>query len=609
MPANYRAGRGRRGSVFMLYTLSIGLVVLPLLGLGIDMGVLYMVQARLWAGVDGAALGVGRMLGKGMTDDRLEEVGAEFLQSTFPAGYWSVPQLASAPQSDCNQTASALPANSFSVRHCTEGIGSHRVKVNAKIEVPLIFLRILNVDHATISTGAEATRRDSRVVLVVDRSFSMSPVWSSQLKPAAIAFTGMFRRGIDRLGLVVYGTTGVVAYPNYSKPYSTNVHDGTGPNVNFIDERDVRKDGTETYSYDMLRMLYLTQNGYDTATAEALWLAYIELQKGHFTDLASEGSDNRLNAIVLFTDGFPTRISAYINNPTAGQNSLRARNAVMPCTTTNPPQPPRGTSSTDPRWNPNCSCCLNNPADPNAASTQMIASIGLRGYATGDVTGPNQVASLDNTSTVTWVQRSSGAEAQDPGNLSTAWTTNSGCRTFTSNPGSPWTLNYYDIAKIPEFDIWNNSTRGTGFQNSDIRNTDGSPSADVNYVIDNGTPYDPTKAYEGNGRMWAYAAWNAADNAAMRIRQDVDGAGIRPRIYTIGYYGNSGLDQALLKRIANTPDSPDGGALGRTNLGTPGAYARNHSNEESGKFVAVYLGESIYGAFVSVASDILRLSQ
>ena len=46
-----------------------------------------------------------------------------------------------------------------------------------------------------------------------------------------------------------------------------------------------------------------------TGMAEALSLAYIELQKAHMRDLAdpsNNGVDTRLNSIVLLTDGVPS---------------------------------------------------------------------------------------------------------------------------------------------------------------------------------------------------------------------------------------------------------------------------------------------------------------
>lgn len=79
---------------------------------------------------------------------------------------------------------------------------------------------------------------------------------------------------------------------------------------------------------------------------------------------------------------------------------------------------------------------------------------------------------------------------------------------------------------------------------------------------------------------------NAADDAARQIRND----GIF--LYTIGLDGNGGLDNTLLKRIANDPTSPNYKASQPAGMY---AYAGN-----AGQLAA---------AFNSIASEVLRISQ
>ena len=61
----------------------------------------------------------------------------------------------------------------------------------------------------------------------------------------------------------------------------------------------------------MLDQLNALAAGGATNMSEGLALAYVELQKSYNRDVAANGSDNRLNAIVLFTDGMPTAFSVY----------------------------------------------------------------------------------------------------------------------------------------------------------------------------------------------------------------------------------------------------------------------------------------------------------
>ena len=64
--------------------------ILLLLGLAIDLSILYLVQARLSAAVDGAALGAGRLLG---TSANSSEIAGEFLSANYPNGFWGTTNL------------------------------------------------------------------------------------------------------------------------------------------------------------------------------------------------------------------------------------------------------------------------------------------------------------------------------------------------------------------------------------------------------------------------------------------------------------------------------------------------------------------------------------
>ena len=68
-----------------------------------------------------------------------------------------------------------------------------------------------------------------------------------------------------------------------------------------------------------------------TGMAEALWLAYVELQKAHLKDLQLYGKDDRANSIVLFTDGVPSAVTMYLNNP-ANSNAYNVIKSSSSCT-------------------------------------------------------------------------------------------------------------------------------------------------------------------------------------------------------------------------------------------------------------------------------------
>jgi Flp pilus assembly protein TadG len=59
----------QRGTAFIMFTLMLLTVILPLAGLAIDLTIMYVVQAKLWEAVDGAALEGGRLIGTASTTD------------------------------------------------------------------------------------------------------------------------------------------------------------------------------------------------------------------------------------------------------------------------------------------------------------------------------------------------------------------------------------------------------------------------------------------------------------------------------------------------------------------------------------------------------------
>src|SRR6185503_15118818 len=85
-----RSRRARRGSMLVLLTLMTPFVLLPLAGLAVDATMCFIVQAKLQAAVDGAALGAGRLLG---TNADPREIAGEFMDVNFAQGYWGASNL------------------------------------------------------------------------------------------------------------------------------------------------------------------------------------------------------------------------------------------------------------------------------------------------------------------------------------------------------------------------------------------------------------------------------------------------------------------------------------------------------------------------------------
>ena len=503
----------RRGSVIILFTLMLPVIMMAV-GLAIDRTMVFIVEAKLGAAVDGAALGAGRLLG---TNADTEEIAGEFLTANFTTGYWGsmnlVPHI-----------------------HATDNLALHTITVTASVDVPLLFMRVLGSPVFTVYASAQATRRDSRIVMVLDRSGSMSGQIAN-LRTGAATLTTMFTPGTDQLGLVVYGTSALVAYPS-ARPYSrTGAAGAYGPDTGFL---------TTQTSGPMLTMITaMASINSNTGMAEGLALAYIELQKAHAREIAVNGADGRLNAIVLFTDGIANTISVYANDP--ANNSLKT------------------TSS-----------CTNNPATATA-STQMYGAIGaVKIDATHDnAYGMFRLASLYSGTALYWVQNpNDDVLGIGPGGpiANCVYLKDAGITAGN-------TTDLKDLKQIPPYDIYGTSTSGTAYTHS--------------AKVYDGTAYNNTQPT--SGYHLRLASWNAVDNVAETIRNQTGSVSAMNAItiYTIAYTGSQGgVDDVLLKRLANTQD-----ALGYDPL------------QQTGSYIPVSLGTDLTSAFANVGSAILRLAK
>ena len=140
------------------------------------------------------------------------------------------------------------------------------VSIAATVHVPLLFMRIFGFSDGTVASSATAARRDVVLVLVIDRSSSMTPALPD-LKTGAAYFTSQFQAGRDRLGLVVFGGSALVAYPSGDWNNTTPA----GPNTSFKASPD------SSASPNMLTSISNIAVESNTGTAEALMLAYKEL--------------------------------------------------------------------------------------------------------------------------------------------------------------------------------------------------------------------------------------------------------------------------------------------------------------------------------------------
>ena len=522
-----RAGRqmrGRRGSTLILVMFMLPVFLIPLVGLAIDGTMLYIVQSKLQSACDGAALGAGRLIG---TKANTAEIAGELLNVNFPVGWWG--------------TSNLLPTIT-----ATNNLGVHTVDVNAQVDVPLLFMRVLGKSKSMVSADATATRKDTRTVMVLDRSGSMNNVINgtnvfNTMVASAKLFAGMMTPGIDQLGLVVYGGSGIVAYPQYTLPYVTGGSTG-GPDINFA---------TTSTTGPIFDQLNLLKAGGGTGMTEGLAMAFLELQKAHYRDLnGPNGVDTALNAIVLFTDGVPDALAVSPND------------------------------SANPTLKTGCGC--NNMTSGGA----LGSTTRMRGYlvATGSppwsmsantTWGLFDLSAYDSAKTLSyWLGNPGSSVGTGDMIKATPTSAGNGCN------GLYYNGQYSNVdsmmTKVPPVDIYGNSTNGNFYNKSSL-----------SY---NGTNYQtgqPDIAYH-----FALASWNATDNLGETIRSQTLPGMLPVTIYTIGFTGNGGTDAELLRRLANTQ--------------TSSSY---DATQQTGMYIQVDNANDIAGAFSIVAAQVLRLAK
>jgi Flp pilus assembly protein TadG len=267
-----------------IITTTLALVVLiPLIGLAIDLSILYVVRSRLLSATDAAVLAGARALGQG-TDTATQAANAraaavKFFNANFPAGYWGSKSI-SFPAPTVDDT---------SVPNYRSLTGT------ATVQSPLYFLRWFGSNYSTVAVSARASRRDALVVLVLDRSSSMDRTVTGTgltacqiMKADAQEFIQYFAQGRDQVGLVAYNA-GAFSYQsrtNFTTP------DASGDTVS-----------------SLIGEIVCTSN---TASTEALHSAYAEIQRVNST--------TRANVIVFMTDGIPNGVTGNFGG-----------NNILPC--------------------------------------------------------------------------------------------------------------------------------------------------------------------------------------------------------------------------------------------------------------------------------------
>lgn len=568
--ATSKRNRSQRGVSLFLGAASLMFIV-PVVGLVIDVGILYSAKSRLQAAVDGASLAAARALNLGQTTaaqrTTAKQNAVNWFYANFPAGTWSTTNT-QMDTSDTHVLVQDDPNNS----HVRD------VNVMAQSTVPTWFMRWFNVNATTLTAYGYASRRDVVAVLVLDRSGSMcsggsTPCTGSSSTPcgsmvtAAKTFTGQFAAGRDYIGLVSFSD-------------GTYVH--SAPSQNFQATLGYINDlGSGSGQIDNISCAG------GTGTAEAMSMAYQLLYQ---TNLPGA-----LNVIVLETDGLPNSLA--MNFYDAANNAV-ALASGSGCKDTGGRTISTGfrNAASIPAWTPGL--LLN--SSPFLTTTGPYSNIPAGMIGTVDSSDPGGGNSYWNMINY-WT---TFGQSQSTGNSSFPYNS----AQSTSSPS------YFSSTRTPNASTCNFISSGWGTTNpSDFSWW---PATDIL-----GNALNPSYTYQsvstdaqGHVKQTGWtnfhnAVMNATDNSAYRARTN---ATLPATVFAIGLGGNSvngPPDPVLLQRMAN---DPNGDQFNNPATYVPCAQASNcvtYSGQPQGTFIYSPDATNLGQAFLRISSQILRLSR
>jgi Flp pilus assembly protein TadG len=291
--AGRQSTRREKGFSLLVGAISL-LFIMPMVGLLVDVGVLYSVKARLQASVDGASLAAARALNLGQSTAQqtvsAQQNAVNWFYANFPGGNWGT-------------TNTQMSQATVSVFDDPNNPHLRNITVNATTTVPTYFLGWLHVYATTISASGNASRRDVVVMMVLDRSGSMnngtSPSACQSMVTAAKLFTGQFAAGRDQIGLV---------------SFSDSVYVHSVPTTAFQTTL-----GYSNYSGSAAGAIDTISCGGGTGTAEAISVAYNMLYQMNLP--------GALNLIMFETDGLPNTLTMNFWDSSLNQAGLKTTSA------------------------------------------------------------------------------------------------------------------------------------------------------------------------------------------------------------------------------------------------------------------------------------------
>jgi hypothetical protein len=306
-----------------------------------------------------------------------------------------------------------------------------------------------------------------------------------------------------------------------------------------------------------------------TGTAAAMSMAYNQLYQ-----TAEPGA---MNLIMLETDGLPNTL-IYNFYATPGTKSTLALNTTSGCKDVNGKTYSSGwnTAASVPSWLPSISM--------NTGGTGFMSDVPAGATGAFYTADPSQGPPYYNILMFNPVQTSDSSGNSDSIYING---TANGC---TFNGGS--TTDYSDFAWLPSQDVFGNQVAPTNEYQS-LTLTSGHNVLTGTIATD----WPNTHA----------AALNATDNSAYNARAN---ATLPAYVFTIGLGGNHGNppDPVLLQRMANDPNGDQFNNPAVYPACSTEATCISYANQPQGMFIYAPTSAQLGQAFLSISSQILRLS-
>jgi Flp pilus assembly protein TadG len=544
-------------------------VVIPMMGLVIDLGILYSVKARLQAAVDGAALAAARALNLGSSTaaqaTSAQQNAVNWFYANFPPGNWST-------------TGTVMNTGTVTVVDSPNNADLRQVTVTATTNVPAWFMKWVGFNATTLAVSGQASRKDLVAMLVLDRSGSMCSINGVQqgqpcgegdgtacasMITAAKNFTGSFAAGRDQIGMLTFSD----GYYLDSKP-TTNFQTVLG----YSNAANHGNGAIDT----------ITCAG-GTGTAAAMSLAYNELYK-----INEPGA---MNLVMLETDGLPNTL-VYNFYATPGTTSTLALNTNSNCVDANGRTyanngwrsttsargwlPVNGTVPAGIPMNTNGSGYMSDI--PNSTIGAFYTSDPSQGKYMAVLFDPRQTTDTAGTNNSQWVNVGNSQPGQ-------------GC-VFTNSE-----QNYSDFTWLPSQDVFGNQVAPANeYQSLALTSVNG---VSVNNITGTNANTDWPLTHA--------AALNATDNSAYNIRTN---ANLPAYVFVIGLGGNNGNppDPILLQRMANDPNADQFNSPAVFPACSTEPTCVSYASQPQGQFIYSPTAAQLGQAFLAISSQILRLS-